>query len=101
MLSLLWKRFERLRSAGPLFCDITWHPAGNPVGDTETSSMTIASASLNYCGLETMLHLTCCNLSKDDVTKQLDRARELGVRNILALRGGMNCCVRSFAFVRD
>lgn len=50
--------------------------------------MTIASAALNYCGLETMLHLTCCNLSRDDVTKHLNRAREMGIRNILALRGG-------------
>lgn len=51
--------------------------------------MTIASAALNYCGLETMLHLTCCNLSRDDVTKHLNRAKEMGIRNILALRGGM------------
>ncbi len=71
-----------------MFCDVTWHPAGNPGGDTETSSMTIASAALNYCGLETMLHLTCCNLSKAEVTRHLDRARDLGIRNILALRGG-------------
>jgi len=83
----LLARFERLRSAGPLFCDVTWHPAGNPGGDTETSSMTIASAALNYCGLETMLHLTCCNLTREEVTKHLTRAHELGIRNILALRG--------------
>ena len=50
--------------------------------------MTIASAALNYCGLETMLHLTCCNLNKAEVTRHLDRARDLGIRNILALRGG-------------
>ena len=88
-------RFERLRLACPLFCDVTWHPAGNPGGDTETSSMTIASAALNYCGLETMLHLTCCNLSREDVIKHLNRAREMGIRNILALRGGKSClCLR-------
>ena len=80
-------RFERLRLACPLFCDITWHPAGNPAGDTETSSMTIASAALNYCGLETMLHLTCCNLSRSEVTKHLNRAKDMGIRNIMALRG--------------
>ncbi|KZS15104.1 Methylenetetrahydrofolate reductase [Daphnia magna] len=83
----LLARFERLRLACPLFCDVTWHPAGNPGGDTETSSMTIASAALNYCGLETMLHLTCCNLSLEDVIKHLNRAREMGIRSILALRG--------------
>ena len=55
--------------------------------------MTIASAALNYCGLETMLHLTCCNLSKDEVTKHLNRARDLGIRNILALRGGTSAAM--------
>lgn len=72
----------------PLFCDITWHNAGNPGGDCETSSMMIASASLDYCGLETMLHMTCCDMTKEEVTRHLHRAREVGVKNILALRGG-------------
>ena len=35
-----------------------------------------------------MLHLTCCNLTREEVTKHLTRAHELGIRNILALRGG-------------
>lgn len=65
--------------------------------------MTIASAALNYCGLETMLHLTCCNLSREDVTKHLNRAREMGVRSILALRGGefviVICCCSLFVTV--
>ncbi|CAG0925028.1 unnamed protein product, partial [Notodromas monacha] len=52
-------QFERMGSAGALFIDVTWHPAGNPAGETETSSMGIANAALNYCGLETMLHMTC------------------------------------------
>ena len=52
----------------PLFCDVTWHPAGNPGGDKETSSVAIASAALNYCSLETMLHITCANQSRATVT---------------------------------
>ena len=31
-----------MKDGCPLFCDVTWHPAGNPGGETETSSMTIA-----------------------------------------------------------
>lgn len=77
-------------SGGPLFCDVTWHPAGNPGGDHETSSMAIASAALNFCGLETMLHLTCYSMSKEFISKQLNKAQRLGIRNILALRGGMS-----------
>lgn len=77
-----------MREGGPLFCDITWHPAGNPGGDSETSSMTIASAALNYSGLDTMLHMTCADASLEDIDRFLEKARGLGIRNILALRGG-------------
>ncbi|XP_045601696.1 methylenetetrahydrofolate reductase (NADPH) [Procambarus clarkii] len=83
----LLARFDRLREGNPLFCDVTWHPAGNPGGDTETSSLTIAGAALNYCGLETMLHMTCCSMTKAEITKHLQRAKDIGIRNILALRG--------------
>ena len=76
-------------AGGPLFCDVTWHPAGNPGGNQETSSMEIASASLNYCSLETMLHITCANQTKDVITAHLFRAKNLGIKNILALRGGV------------
>lgn len=81
-------KFDRISMGCPLFCDVTWHPAGDPGGDKETSSMTIASAALNYCGLETMLHISCANTVKDTVTKHLMKAKALGIRNILALRGG-------------
>jgi len=80
-------RFERMSRGGPLFCDITWHPAGDPGSDKETSSTTIASIAANYCGVETMLHMTCANMTSDVVIKNLQKAKRLGLRNILALRG--------------
>ncbi|XP_042229331.1 methylenetetrahydrofolate reductase-like [Homarus americanus] len=83
----LLARFDRMREGDPLFCDVTWHPAGNPGGETETSSLTIAGAALNYSGLETMLHMTCCNMTKTEISIHLQRAKDIGIRNILALRG--------------
>ncbi|XP_037772828.1 methylenetetrahydrofolate reductase-like [Penaeus monodon] len=85
----LLARFDRMREGDPLFCDITWHPAGNPGGDTETSSMTIAGAALNYSGLETMLHMTCCSMTKAEISRHLQRAKDIGLKNILALRGDL------------
>lgn len=81
-------RFDRMGSGGPLFIDITWHPAGDPGSDKETSSMMIASTAVNYCGLESILHLTCCNQTKDKITAYLAKAKHLGLKNIMALRGG-------------
>ncbi|RXN12636.1 methylenetetrahydrofolate reductase [Labeo rohita] len=83
----LISRFDRMGSGGPLFIDITWHPAGDPGSDKETSSMMIASTAVNYCGLESVLHLTCCNQTKEKITGHLHKAKRLGLKNIMALRG--------------
>ncbi|XP_038145474.1 methylenetetrahydrofolate reductase isoform X1 [Cyprinodon tularosa] len=83
----LISRFDRMGSGGPLFIDITWHPAGDPGSDKETSSMMIASTAVNYCGLESILHLTCCNQTKEKITGYLAKAKRLGLKNIMALRG--------------
>jgi len=85
----LLSRLDRMRSGNPLFIDITWHPAGNPAGDAETSSMMIAQSSVQYVGIESMLHMTCVGSSKEDISAYLDKARRLGLRNILALRGDL------------
>ena len=81
-------RFDRMAEGRPLFCDVTWHPAGDPSSDKPTSSSTIAGAMLNYSGIETMLHMTCCSQTKDVIIASLNRAKELGIRNVMALRGG-------------
>jgi len=83
----LISRFERMNEGNPLFCDVTWHPAGDPGADKPTSSMTVASTMLNYCGIDTMLHITCCQQTRAELKKHLEKARDLGIRNLLALRG--------------
>uniref|UniRef100_A0A8C0QFA2 Methylenetetrahydrofolate reductase n=1 Tax=Canis lupus familiaris TaxID=9615 RepID=A0A8C0QFA2_CANLF len=83
----LISRFDRMGAGGPLFIDVTWHPAGDPGSDKETSSMMIASTAVNYCGLETILHMTCCCQSREQITGYLHKAKRLGLKNILALRG--------------
>jgi len=75
-------------AGGPLFIDITWHPAGDPGSDEETSSVMIASTAVNYCGLESVLHLTCCGQTKEKISGYLAKAKHLGLKNIMALRGG-------------
>lgn len=50
--------------------------------------MMIASTAVNYCGLETILHMTCCRQRREEITGHLHKAKQLGLKNILALRGG-------------
>merc|ERR1719244_1168994 len=85
----LMSRFDRMRSGNPLFIDVTWHPAGNPAGDSETSSMMIAHSAVQYVGVESMLHMTCVGSGKEEITGFLEKAKGLGLRNILALRGDL------------
>ena len=83
----LISRIERMGMGNPLFVDVTWHPAGNPSGDSETSSSMIAHSAVNYLGIETLLHMTCLGCKPENATEYLNKAKDLGVRNILALRG--------------
>lgn len=84
----LISRFERMNAGNPLFCDITWHPAGDPSStEKPTSSTCIAATMVNYCGIEAMLHMTCADQTREEIVANLNKAKELGVRNILALRG--------------
>eukprot|EP00761_Pharyngomonas_kirbyi_P012704 gb/GECH01012731.1/.p1 GENE.gb/GECH01012731.1/~~gb/GECH01012731.1/.p1 ORF type:complete len:588 (+),score=147.24 gb/GECH01012731.1/:1-1764(+) len=77
----LYERFERMAKVGPLFIDVTWRAR------TMDWSMQIAADSQNLCGLNTMLHLTCQNLTANELIDVLKKVKEQGVQNILALRG--------------
>lgn len=83
----LVKLLESYREGDAHFLDITWHVAGNPGRETPTSSITIAGVALNYCCFDTMLHIICIGLTKQDLKRHLERAKTLGIRNLLALRG--------------
>lgn len=58
--------------------------------DLETSSCSMAAAFLNYCNLETCLHVCCATYTKEQSLNNLMKARDLGIRNILALRGDLD-----------
>jgi methylenetetrahydrofolate reductase (NADPH) len=65
------------------FVSITYGAGGS------TREGTVAGAHLlhNEFGLETMAHLSCVGETTDGLTQMLDRIRETGIENVLALRG--------------
>lgn len=77
-----------MAEGGPLFLDVTWHVDVDSWKDKETNSTHIAAAACNYVGIETMLHMACCNATETQLQKWLRKAKNAGIRNILALRGG-------------
>lgn len=76
-------RMERMAKLGPLFVTVTWGAGGS----TSTKSLNIATLCAKELGLQTCLHLTCTNMDQNILDDALDKAKEAGIKNILALRG--------------
>lgn len=81
-LESLLDRIERMSTINPLWVDVTWR-----AGKTAHLTLEICQHLQMFSGLDVMMHLTCNNMSKADIDNALDKCREYGVRNILALRG--------------
>jgi methylenetetrahydrofolate reductase (NADPH) len=71
------------RALRPFFVNVTWGAGGS----TATKSLELAELCQRQLGLTTCLHLTCTNMNRSLIDSALERAKAIGVRNILALRG--------------
>lgn len=77
-------RLDRMsRALRPLFVTVTWGAGGS----TASKSLELAEQCQRELGLTTCLHLTCTNMNRALLDEALAAAKELGIRNILALRG--------------
>lgn len=76
---------ESMAKLNPLFIDITWGAGGS----TSDLTIQIAATAQNLIGLESQIHMTCTDMPEEAVRKAIIRAKKAGIRNILALRGGL------------
>ncbi|KAG0140771.1 hypothetical protein CROQUDRAFT_69036 [Cronartium quercuum f. sp. fusiforme G11] len=81
----LQTRIERMLKLNPSIIHITWS-SNNNLLQTKTS-MDLSNFIQNDLNLPTCLHLTCTNTSIDSIKTTLNKAKDLGIVNILALRG--------------
>ncbi len=79
----LYGRIERMAALEPVFVDITWGAGGS----TSMQTLDISETLQKFFGLDVLMHLTCTNMPVPMLDEALDKAREAGIRNILALRG--------------
>ena len=79
----LYARLDRMAGLEPAFIDVTWGAGGT----TSDTSLELSQKAQKYFGLDVMMHLTCTNMTRDQVAEVLDRVREAGIRNLMALRG--------------
>ncbi|KAF2436771.1 MTHFR-domain-containing protein [Tothia fuscella] len=80
----LQARLERMsRALRPFFVNVTWGAGGS----TAAKSLELAELCQRQLNLTTCLHLTCTNMNKSLIDQALSKAKAIGIRNILALRG--------------
>src|SRR3954463_4589547 len=69
----------------PTFVSVTYGAGGTPAQRGKT--IDIVSRIKADHGLEAMAHFTCVGASVDELRAMLDRMRDAGIQNVLALRG--------------
>eukprot|EP01035_Chromulina_nebulosa_P036670 gene36670-49423_t len=79
----LYLRMDRMTLLQPMFIDVTWGAGGC----TKDLTMAICEYSQTYFGVDVLMHLTCTNLTCDELKQILKAAKDMGIQNILALRG--------------
>jgi methylenetetrahydrofolate reductase (NADPH) len=72
-----------LKRLEPCFISVTYGAGGG----TRDRTLRIVNRLRREFGIESMAHLTCVGSTRDMLAGVLDEAHELGIENILALRG--------------
>lgn len=79
----LWKAIEDLAPLSPTFVSVTYGAGGS----TRDRTLRITARLVNETDMHAVAHLTCVNATVPELTKVLDSYREVGIANLLALRG--------------
>ena len=93
---------DRLCESKPDFMSVTYGAGGG----TGHNTIKIADHVQNHRGVTSLAHLTCISSSKEQIEKTIDRIKECGIENILALRGDIppdfdNDAARDFRYASD
>ncbi len=86
----IYAALDGLSGLHPDFISVTYGAGG---GANCEKTLEIASAVKHRYGIESVAHLPCVYLRKEDVLQILAGLRENGIENILALRGDRNADV--------
>src|SRR5215210_3025190 len=79
----LWRAAQVLKHEEPDFVSVTYGAGGS----TRDRTITIVKKIKQDFGLEAMAHFTCVGATVDELRAMLDKMRDAGIENVLALRG--------------
>ena len=83
--TLFEKTLPALRQLGPDFCSVTCGAGGN--ASCHSNTLNTVDRIQREQQLTAMAHLTCLTRTRDQVAEILEKGREIGIANFLALRG--------------
>jgi methylenetetrahydrofolate reductase (NADPH) len=79
----LYKTISQLKACNPTYVSVTYGAGGS----TRSKTIDLVGRIKNDIGMESMAHLTCVGNSQEELRSVLDTLQEIGIQNILALRG--------------
>ena len=83
-IETVYKTLDELSGIKPDFISVTYGAGGSAnCGNT----LNIANRIKDVCGVQSVVHLPCINMTKKDALFVLEQFQEAGIENILALRG--------------
>ena len=82
--SVIFDTLEQLSDIKPDFISVTYGAGG---GKNGCNTIKIASAIENVCGIDSVAHMPCINMTRQQAKDVLDSMKENGIENVLALRG--------------
>lgn len=86
-IKVIYETLDGLAGLNPDFISVTYGAGG---GANCSKTLTIASDIKNKYEIESVAHLPCIGLKRENVLEILQKFREKGIENILALRGDIS-----------
>lgn len=83
-IETVYKTLDELSEIKPDFISVTYGAGGSTNCD---NTLNIANRIKNVCGVKSVVHLPCINMTKKDAAFVLEQFQKAGIENILALRG--------------
>jgi methylenetetrahydrofolate reductase (NADPH) len=99
-VNTIYDTLSELKALSPDFISVTYGAGG---GKNNNQTFEIASAIKNY-GIESVSHMPCIGLTKQDVSVKLKELKRAGIENILALRGDVpnkGCAQGDFKYASE
>ncbi len=83
-IDTIFSTLDELKGLSPDFISVTFGAGGS---ENCNNSVEIAKHIKNVCGVQSVIHMPCLNMTRQDAQYVLEQFQNAGIENILALRG--------------